>query len=268
MTENDNMNPYETKQAARRERMADRAERLHDKANAEFRKADLREEVSGIPFGQPILVGHHSEGRHRRTLARADAAMRRGIEAQQQAKELERRANTISHAISSDDPDAVAKLKAKLAGMVALQDKMKTANRLFRKGDTTALVALVGEDTARNMAVPDFCGRKGFPDYALTNNNANIRRVRQRIEELTRRESFVAADDIKGDGWTLREDADENRIMFEFDGKPPVEVRAVLKGHGFKWSPSRMAWVRMLNGAGRFAAQQVTARLNDANPEG
>lgn len=33
-----------------------------------------------IPPGQPILVGHHSEGRHRRDLARADSHMRRGLE--------------------------------------------------------------------------------------------------------------------------------------------------------------------------------------------
>ena len=34
---------------------------------------------------------------------------------------------------------------------------------------------------------PDFCGRIGYPAYLLQNNNANIRRIRGRIEELKKR---------------------------------------------------------------------------------
>ena len=56
----------------RRERLERKAEKRHEwavsrtgKASAEWEKGDLREEKSGIPFGQPILVGHHSEGMHR-----------------------------------------------------------------------------------------------------------------------------------------------------------------------------------------------------------
>lgn len=36
--------------------------------------------IDGYPMGQPILVGHHSERRHRRDLARAEAARERGTE--------------------------------------------------------------------------------------------------------------------------------------------------------------------------------------------
>ena len=39
-----------------------------------------REMGSVIPFGLPILIGHHSEGRHRRLLKRIDAAYHRGSE--------------------------------------------------------------------------------------------------------------------------------------------------------------------------------------------
>ena len=256
------MNWYEQKQADRRERYAERAEKLRDVARGEFRKADLSEEVSRIPFGQPILVGHHSEGRHRRTIERAHNAMGRGIEAGEKAGELEARANTVNRAISSDDPDAVDKLREKVAKLKANQERMKAANKLVRKKDTAGLVAMFDEKVAGGLMSPDFCGRLGFPSYALTNNNANIRRIEQRIAELEQAAETEPAEDIEGDGWTLREDTDENRVMFEFDGKPPAETRAMLKSHGFKWSPSRVAWVRMLNNAGRFAAQQVTAALN------
>ena len=102
------MNAYEQKQADRRERMAERAEKLRAQANADFRKADLREEYSGIPMGQPILVGHHSEKRHRKALERADNAMRRAIETSNKAAELEARAASPSTAISSDDPSQLS----------------------------------------------------------------------------------------------------------------------------------------------------------------
>ena len=36
--------------------------------------------VQDIPPGQPILVGHHSEKRHRRTIERSHAAMSKGVE--------------------------------------------------------------------------------------------------------------------------------------------------------------------------------------------
>jgi len=82
------MNHYERKQEAKRERLLAAAERAEAQSEAAYKRADMREEVSGIPFGQPILVGHHSEGRHRAAIRRADNAMRASIEADKRAKEL------------------------------------------------------------------------------------------------------------------------------------------------------------------------------------
>lgn len=48
---------------------------------ADARWRSERKILDGIPMGQPILVGHHSEGRHRRDLARADNHMRKALEA-------------------------------------------------------------------------------------------------------------------------------------------------------------------------------------------
>lgn len=41
--------------------------------------------VSAIPMGQPILVGHHSERRHRNDLERSDNAMRKSLEEDKKA---------------------------------------------------------------------------------------------------------------------------------------------------------------------------------------
>lgn len=43
-------------------------------------------EVEGIPMGQPILIGHHSEKRHRAALERHDRHMHRGLEEQRKAE--------------------------------------------------------------------------------------------------------------------------------------------------------------------------------------
>lgn len=72
--------------AARAERMDSRAEKRTAEAQRRFEASDLREEKSGIPFGQPILVGHHSERKHRRTIERAHANLGKGVEAQRDAE--------------------------------------------------------------------------------------------------------------------------------------------------------------------------------------
>ena len=89
----------------------------------------------------------------------------------------------------------------------------------------------------------------------------NIRRVEQRIRELERAAERNVTVEREGNGYTYREDADENRVMFLFDGKPEEATRKLLKAYGFKWSPTRTAWVRMLNNAGRYAATCVRREL-------
>lgn len=57
------MNPYEAKQEARRERLVIAAGRASAESVERYNAASKMAEV--IPFGQPILVGHHSERRDR-----------------------------------------------------------------------------------------------------------------------------------------------------------------------------------------------------------
>jgi hypothetical protein len=52
-----------------------------------------------IPPGQPILVGHHSERRHRRDLAKIDRAMRRSIDADDTARHYQDRAAAAAHRV-------------------------------------------------------------------------------------------------------------------------------------------------------------------------
>lgn len=257
------INEYEERQEAKRERYLDRADKADAESNSRFQASHDRADM--IPLGQPILVGHHSEKRHRRDIERINNDMRKSVEASDKAEYYKRKAAGVgTGGVSSDDPEAVVKLQMKLSGMEHIQRTMKAVNKIIKskKLDDTAKVAaitdagLTTEDRATELLKPDFCGRIGFASYQLTNNNANIRRIKERIETLKR---ATQAEDVhrEADGYDYYECTTENRIMFEFDGKPEAEIRTTLKSWGFKWSPSRGTWVRMLNNAGRYAAKQV-----------
>ncbi|HVV50574.1 MAG TPA: DUF3560 domain-containing protein [Polyangia bacterium] len=253
-------NPYEAKQEARRQRLlaasaraTTAAEQLHGRA---------QRMASAIPLGQPILIGHHSEGRDRRYRGRIHETYRKSFEAQSQAEQLRQRAASVGTAgVSSDDPDAVAKLRTKLASLETLQSRMKAGNTIVRDrklSDPQKIAELVKlglkEANAAKALMPDFAGRVGFPDYALKNNGAEIRRVRARIEALETAQRAPGRGPVQGDGWIIEEERDENRVAIRFEGIPAAEVRARLKAHGFRWSPTRRAWVRMLSNAAWYAA--------------
>lgn len=255
------MNAYEEKQAARRERYEALAAKAEQQSAALYETA--RQMAEAIPFGQPILVGHHSEGRDRRYRARIHDTFGKSFALQDKAKHYADKAAAVgTGGISSDDPDAIEKLRAELANVQAAQDRMKAANRLIRKNDRAGLAELgFSPEQVEELFKPDFCGRVGFPSYALSNNNANAARIKKRIQELEQRRAREAVE-LEGEGYRYREDAEENRVMFIFPGKPDAETRDLLKRHAFKWSPSRNAWVRQLTNAGIYAGKQVRAALD------
>lgn len=267
---------YQARQDARRERLEDRADKARTEASSRHHAAHTA--AQAIPFGQPVLLGHHSEGRDRRYRGRIAANFDKSFAASKEADELDARAAAVgTGGISSDDPEAVTLLRDKVALGEALQARMVATNRVVRKKDPALLVAMgYTEERAARLLTPDFCGRVGFPDYELTNNSANVRRMKARIAELTQRaarptvEVVVSAPDAapaangttQGVGYIYRDDTDENRVMFEFEGgKPSDAVRAILKSHAFKWSPTRGAWVRLLTGSGRYAGECVHREL-------
>jgi len=76
---------------------ADRREELAEAAKTRARSKDVsvREISDNIPLGQPILVGHHSEKRHRRDLARIQNGTRKTYEEMDKVKRHQRAAEAI-----------------------------------------------------------------------------------------------------------------------------------------------------------------------------
>lgn len=161
------MNSYEEKQEARRARYEEKASRLRDEAHRLHDQA--HEMASAIPFGQPILVGHHSEGRDRRYRDRIHNTFGKAFATMDKADYYKEKAAKVgSGGISSDDPDALDKLNDKLENLRRNHEFMKAANAAIRKGKTPEaklanLMALgVSEGTARDFLKPDCLGRVGF----------------------------------------------------------------------------------------------------------
>lgn len=157
--------------------------------------------------------------------------------------------------VMAGDADAIERLAVKLAGMERSQEAMKKANAAIRKhakaGPEAQIVALVeigySPDDAAGMLKPDFAGRIGFASYSLTNINANIRRVRERLEQLEKMHAMPVKQH-QGNGIRIEEDPPANRVRLFFDGKPDAETRARLKSSGFRWTPSLEAWQGYING--------------------
>jgi hypothetical protein len=101
---------FEERKANRINRYEKQAENARKRSESAFKTADAIS--SQIPFGQPILVGHHSEKRHRRAADKITNSMRKGIEESDKAKYLAGRAIAAesNRAIFSDDPNASEKL--------------------------------------------------------------------------------------------------------------------------------------------------------------
>jgi hypothetical protein len=262
------MNAYEAKQAAKKARFEELAAGAAAESETTYKRA--RSMAGVIPFGQPILVGHHSEGRDRNFRSRIQGTYGKAFALDDKAKHYEKKAASVgTGGISSDDPAALDKLRAELVSLETAQERMKAANKAIRtnktpEGQEAALLNLgFTAEQAAKLVKPDFAGRIGFPSYTLTNSGANMRRIKERIAELEKRRERASVEQV-GNGFTYREDTEENRVMFIFDGKPDEKTRAILKANAFKWSPSRegQPWVRQLTNAALWAGKQVCAALN------
>lgn len=253
---------YEAKRERRVNNLRRAAKKKAEEAQMRFDLSDSMASI--IPMGQPILVGHHSENADRRYRERIHNHMRKGIDAQRQAQEYERRADAAekNRAIFTEDPDAAEKLTDKIERLEAKQKLMREANKLIRKQDTEGLKALGFTDaTITQLYEPDFCGRVGFPDYALSNNSANIRRLKQRLQKVERRETMETTEEKHGET-RIVVDVELNRVQIYFPEKPDAAMRSKLKRAAFKWAPSRECWQRH---AGQYAldlARQIVEEYN------
>ena len=260
---------YQDRIDSKRERLEDRAEKAAQQSDSYYQAS--RDRASMIPFGQPILVGHHSENRARRDADRIFNDMGKSVAASKKADYLANRAQNVGkNGIASDDPEAIQKLKSKLASLEQSQEVMKSVNKVLRSKTMTdedkfkfvVTTYALTERQVKEIFNPSLYGRVGFASYALSNNNATIRTTKMRIEELEalhNQQALEGKGEVEGLEWSLYEE--EGRIKFSFDGKPSEEVRTMIKNYGFKWSHYSTAWVRKITANGIASAERLKEKL-------
>ncbi len=252
-------NSYERKLDAKRDRLLERADKAEREGDARIIRASS--DASAIPMGQPILVGHHSEKRDRNFRKRIQNNFNKGIELKEKASKLRSRADSVGKAgVSSDDPDAVVKLIENLEELEKKQALYKAINKALKKADRTGsdeeLKELgLSDKTIAELKTPDYAGRKGIPSYVLSNNNSNMRRIRQRIEALREAANDQTSEEQHGD-IRIVDNVEENRVQVFFPGIPEKEVRVKLKQNGFRWSPTAGAWQRHRSDAALWWARR------------
>jgi len=247
------MNFYEEKKQRRIEKYQELELKNNNESETRFKKA--REMGSIIPFGQPILVGHHSEKKHRSHISKIDSNYSKGFEAMHKAEHYAEKAAAAeeNNNIMSTDSDAIKKLQAKIDYLQKSQDTMKAVNKIIKKHmkkktsphDDLSNLKISNESILRLLKADCF-GGIGYASYSLTNNNATIRAAKKRLEALTKMHERKEIN-IKLDNGIEILEANQ-QIQVHFVGKPSQEIRDIIKRHphSLKWSSYSIAWVRKL----------------------
>ena len=225
----------------RRERLERKAERLHGWAAKRETAAAAVFKAGEVYHGDTAFntqPGHIPE--RARLIARED----RAYASHKKAQGMESRAAGIEHALDrsiySDDPDALESLAARIAELEASRDRMKRINAEIRKGDgwldrlAASGCPITDHEGKHLVDAARFSGSKGYPAYALTNIGGNIRRLKERAEEIKRRNE--QATKAENAGGVLIDDSpgcDWARVTFA--EKPDRAVLDALRAAGWQW---------------------------------
>lgn len=158
--------------------------------------------------------------------------------------------------------------KSELEGMRKSQETMKSANAIIRKAKgkdchEELVKAGLRESTAREILKPGGWWGIGFAPFLLTNNNANIKRVQQRIIELEQKEASRQKDGEKEysfEGGRVVMNFEVDRIQILFSERPTREQLEQWKSKGlssFNWSPSNNCWQRKITENATKATKQM-----------
>ena len=98
-------------------------------------------------------------------------------------------------------------------------------------------------ETIDKMMEPDVMGRIGFASFSLTNSNARIKNLEQKLlimkARIERRDTF---EPIKFDGGSI--DIENDRVVIKHEMKPSQDVIQSLKSIVFRLSPNWKCWCR------------------------
>ena len=223
-----------------RERLERKSERLNGWAGKRMEKASA-------------ALNSHPEMRHDWAFltqpgripqrARMNRADDRAMESMNVAEGMTARAEGIDRMLErnifSDDENAIEAIEAKIKVLEDERERMKEENASYKKGPAAyAVYKGVSEEVAIRLVeqinhYPNNWEKKPFATYQLTNLGANIRRLKQRVEEITRQKAKTAEAEANG-GVTIRNN-EYGYTYITFADKPDYSVIQALKANGFRW---------------------------------
>lgn len=160
---------YRERRLARAARLQEWADKRRTRAAADLAAGDQYR--GDIAFNtQP---GHIPE--RARLIAREDRAHESLGKAAGMASRADRIEAAADHAIYSDDPDAIERLRERIAELEADRERMTKANAAYRKAHRAELAAMTAYE--RSVAVP-------HAPYKLSNLSGNLSRQKARLQAL------------------------------------------------------------------------------------
>lgn len=177
---------------------------------------------------------------------------------------LDKIKSTGSGPVDLTDPHAREILTDQLEAARQTLDYCKAGNAYYRKHKTLRGYGNLTDEQADRLTDPEDFGMrlygKPYPDYELTSLRGKIKRLESRLAELDKLQSTPTTTQDAG-GVQIVEDTADNRLRLIFPDKPDESTRALLKSHGFRWSPRAGAWQRQLTPNARYAAKQILQQL-------
>ena len=239
------------------------ARRLADNMNKESRIGTM------CPSVMISGAGNFPVKKKEKQVAAWDDCMREFKEIQEYKRKLDGMLHgTI--AIRSDDEDAIVQLEEKLSSLEEMQELMKSVNAYYRKHKTLKGCPEFTEEQAAEIeaGIEKSWDKKPFPSYTITNNGANIRRVKDRIETLKKEKSRETSETKLEDlELEVVENVEDMRLQLFFEDKPDEDVRDMLKSNGFKWSRTNGCWQRQLTDNARYATKKIINKLRERSAE-
>lgn len=167
--------------------------------------------------------------------------------------------------ISTDDPDALVKLAAKLQGLENKLADMKRANEYVRKGDIASLRKFgYSEEGIEALFNKDDDTEDGYTKSDFSKIHASIRRTKQRIVTLNELAGHKTKKEITA-RYTYVECMETSRVIFSFASKPQTWVRELMLRHGFRYTKETNTWQRMLTKNALFSANFLRKELDKEN---
>jgi len=114
----------------------------------------------------------------------------------------------------------------------------------------------LSEKLVNELMEPDFMGRMGFASFSLTNSNARIKNLEQKIlvmkNRIANRDTF---EPIAFEGGSI--DIEKDRVVIRHEMKPPQDVINSLKSRGFRWSSHWKCWCRKHTAQAVYDAKNI-----------